>query len=153
MTEEISASVAIAAALVAALSALYARWQAKAAVQANEIALHENRLSIYNGLARFRVHIVGRGAAITEEELWRFAEIAERSEFYFPADIYEKINTLYEQGLRLMSLHEQWKELQELDPEKARTLARPKQEFMRETRDECFKVSEQLKSHLRIGTA
>lgn len=59
--EDLSALVALGAALVSALAALYARWQAKAAKRANEIALHESRLSVYNGLSRFRVHLTGNG--------------------------------------------------------------------------------------------
>jgi len=87
--------VSVLAALVAGLSALYARWQAQAAKRANEIALHDSRLRVYNGLVRFRAHISARGTRLNEDEVWRFAEIAELSEFYFSEGIASRLSKVF----------------------------------------------------------
>ena len=151
MTEDISSVIAIVAALVAALSALYARWQAKAARRANEISLHANRLAVFTGLARFRVHVTARGTGISEEEVWRFAEIAELSEFYFPSAVHPKMSAVYEQSLKLLSLNDEWEHARQHEPEKAKALVGPRHELVRNTRDECYKITDELKKHLRIG--
>lgn len=66
MLEDTAIVVAVGAAFVAALAALYARWQAVAAQRANEISLHESRLAVHKGLGRFRTHISARGTSIKE---------------------------------------------------------------------------------------
>jgi hypothetical protein len=149
--EDTATLISLASALIAILSAIYASRQAKAAALANRIALHADRLDVLNGLSRFRVHVVARGASITEDEVWKFAEVVERSELYFPESVYRGMNSLQEKALRLMSLNEQWHEAQAQEPERAPSLAKPKQEFMREVRDECQKLTDELKKHLRVG--
>lgn len=145
--------VAIGAAFVAALSALYARWQAIAAGRANEIALHENRLTVYKGLARFRAHISARGTSIKEEEVWRFSEIVELSEFYFPSTLYPRLNKVFEDALKLLSLNDEWEEARRHNEEQAKAFVKQRHELMRATRDECYKITEELKPHLRVGAA
>ena len=71
--------ISLCSAFAAILAALYASRQAMASKKANQISLHEKRLIVYSGLSRFRVHITGQGSNIREEEVWRFAEIAELS--------------------------------------------------------------------------
>jgi hypothetical protein len=151
MIEDPSTLVAIGAAFVAALSALYARWQALAAGRANNIALHENRLSVYKGLARFRTHISARGTGIKEEEVWRFAEIAELSEFYFPPVIHLKLNAIFEQAMELLALNDDWENAKQNGSEKANILVTERHNLMRHTRDECYKIADELKLHLRVG--
>lgn len=53
MLEDTATVVAVGAAFVAALAALYARWQAVAAQRANEISLHESRLAVHKGPGQF----------------------------------------------------------------------------------------------------
>ena len=132
--------IAVVAALVAMLSALYARSQAIAAGRANEIALHDSRLRVYNGLVRFRAHISARGTGITEAEVRNFAEVAELSEFYFPGGVSPRLNTVFENALKLLSLNEQWEEARQYDPAKAKTLVEERHTLMRGSRDECYKI-------------
>jgi hypothetical protein len=151
--QDFGVAVAVISALVAGLSALYARWQAQTAKRANEIALHENRLSIYKGLVRFRTHISALGTSIKEEEVWKFGEVAELGEFYFPSELGKRLEAIFEGALKLLSTHEQWQETQQFEGEKARAMVKPMHELMRSTRDECYKVSNELKAYLRVGAA
>jgi len=145
--------VAIGAAFVAALSALYARWQAVAAGRANEIALHENRLAVYKGLARFRAHISARGVTIKEEEVWRFSEVVELSEFYFPSTIYPRLNKIFEDALKLLSMNDEWEEARRSNAGQANSIVKMRHELMRAIRDECYKITDEIKRHLRVGAA
>lgn len=151
MIHDTATIVAICAALVAALSALYARWQASAAARANEISLHETRLNVYKGLARFRAHISACGTGIKEEEVWRFAEIVEMTEFYFPPDVHPRLNAIFEQALKLLSLNDEWEDAKRYDQDKAKTLVKERHKLMRGTRDECYKIGNEIKRHLRVG--
>lgn len=151
MIEETATVVALGAAFVSALSALYARWQARAAQRANQIALHENRLAVYKGLVRFRGYISARGVGIKEDEVWHFVEIAEISEFYYPSDIHARLDAIAERSLKLLSLNYEWEEAKQYEPEEAKALNEQRQALMREARDECHKVSNDIKPHLRVG--
>jgi hypothetical protein len=153
MIADASIIVAVVAALVAALSAVYARWQAVAAGRANEIALHESRLTVYKGLGRFRAHISARGVTIKEEEVWRFSEVVELSEFYFPSTIHPRVNKVFEDALKLLSLNDEWEDARRNNAEQANALLKQRHELMRATRDECYKVTDELKKHLRAGAA
>ncbi len=145
--------ISILAALVATLSALYARWQAQSVQRANEIALHENRLGIYKGVGRFRSHLTAHGAAFSEDELWRLNDVVQLSEFYFPPHIHDKMNSIFNDAMDLMSKHEQWCELREAGSDEARALAKPKQESMKRLRKQCVDVADELKKHLKVGNA
>lgn len=138
-------------ALAAILAALYARWQAMAAKTANQISLHENRLKVYSGLARFRVHITGQGAKVKEEEVWRFAEIAELSEFYFSGEIPARMNDIFERSLKLLSLNDEWKLAKEQCSPNAKALVQPRRELMRSIRDDCYRIADDMKGFLRVG--
>lgn len=151
MFEDVSTLVAVGAALVAALSALYARRQAVAAGRANVIALHESRLNVYRGLVRFRAHISARGTNITQEEVWRFAEIAELSEFYFPPQVHRGLDAVFEQSLKLLSLNADWEDARQCNSERAKSLVTERHELMRATRDECYRITGELKTYLRVG--
>jgi hypothetical protein len=153
MIEDTSTLVAVGAAFVAALSALYARWQARAAGRANEIALHENRLNVYKGLVRFRAHISAHGTSIKAEEVWRFAEAAELSEFYFPPNVHLRLNAIFEQAMTLLSLNDDWEQAKQYDQDKAKSLVKERHALMRGTRDECYQIANELKPHLRVGGA
>lgn len=153
MIEDTATLIAVGAAFVAALSALYARWQALAAGHANEIALHENRLTVYKGLVRFRAHISAHGTSIKEEEVCRFAEAAELSEFYFPPHIHPRLDAIFEQAMKLLSLNDEWEQAKQYDQDKANGLVKQRHELMRGTRDECYQITNELKPHLRVGGA
>lgn len=140
-------------AFAAILAALYARWQATAGKTANEISLHENRLKVYSGLSRFRVHITGQGTNFKEEEVWRFAEIAELSEFYFSENISVRMNSVFDRSLKLLSLNDEWNAAKEINHSAAKPLGQPRHDLMREIRDDCYKITDDMKGVLRVGTA
>ena len=151
MMLETATTIAVIAALVALLSAVYARWQARAAQHANEISLHEGRLSIYRGVGRFRVHITSRGTGILEEEVWKLAETVELSEFYFPSEIHKRLDEVFKNALRLLTLNDEWEHRKREDPSTAGALVEPRHALMRTTRDECQAITELVKVHLRVG--
>ncbi|MBL8417383.1 MAG: hypothetical protein JNN31_04020 [Dechloromonas sp.] len=145
--------ISLCSAFAAILAAVYARWQATAAKKANEISLHENRLKVYSGLSRFRVHITGQGTNIKEEEVWRFAEIVELSEFYFSENISVRMNSVFDRSLKLLSLNDEWKTAKEFDHCTAKPLVQPRHDLMREIRDDCYKMTDDMKGVLRVGSA
>jgi hypothetical protein len=153
MIENTAVAVAIVAALVSMLSALYARWQVDAARVAIDISRHDYRLATYKGLGRFRSNIISHGASFSEEELWRFGDVVQLSEFYFPLEIYKDMDALFNDAMLLKSKHDDWSRLRDAGSEEARVLAKPKQELMRTLRDKCFKVAEDMKVHLKVGNA
>ena len=153
MLEEAATVVAVLVALIACLSALYARWQAGAAKRANEIALHESRMNVYKGIGRFRVHITARGTSITEEEVWRLAEIAELSEFYYPPEVHLKLDEVFKDAMRLLALNDEWENRKRDDPSSAKSLVEPRHALVRKARDECQAITEIVKTHLRVGVA
>lgn len=151
--EDTETLISFGSALVATLAALYARWQAMTAKRANEISLHENRLKVYSGLARFRVHITGQGVNFKEEEVWRFAEIAELSEFYFPKAIPKQMDDIFERSLKLLSLNDTWHAAKQSQSGDAVALVQPRHDLMRSIRDDCYKITDEIKEHLRVGDA
>lgn len=148
-----SSLISLCSAFVAMLAALYARQQASAAKKATEISLHENRLKVYSGLSRFRVHVTGQGTNIKEEEVWRFAEVAELSDFYFSENIAAQMNSVFDRALKLLSLNDEWRAVRENDPSTARCLVQPRHELMRQMRDDCYKISDAMKGVMRVGNA
>lgn len=145
--------ISLCSAFAAILAALYARWQATAAKKANDISLHENRLKVYSGLSRFRVHITGQGTNLKEEEVWRFAEIVELSEFYFSENISVRMNSVFDRSLKLLSLNDEWNMAKEFDHSTAKPLVQPRHDLMREIRDDCYKIADDMKGVLRVGNA
>ncbi len=151
MTEDIATVIAVLAALVATLSAIYARRQAQAAIRANEIALHQDRLSIYEGIGRFSVHIATHGTEIIEEEVWRFGNVASLAEFYFPMEIHKRLEEVFKNALSVLSLSEERKMRLREDPKHAGALAEPCNALMKATREECEEIVNAVKPHLRVG--
>lgn len=154
MLQDTFTVISILAALVAALSAVYASWQAQAAKRANSIALHDSRLSVYKGIVRFRAYISARGTDIKEDEVWKFAEVSESGEFYFPAPIHARLESVFERALQLLSLNDDWENAKNaglIDQEVAKALNQKRHTLMREIRDDCYAISNELKKHLRVG--
>jgi hypothetical protein len=151
--EHVGLAISVVSALVALLSAIYARRQASSASKANEISLHENRLNIYKSLVRFRAHISALGASIKEEDVWLFGEASEMAEFYFPENIAERMKAVFENARKLLSQHEEWRELQNFDHSQAKAMVAPMQALMKDTRDECYSLSDAIKPLLRVGAA
>lgn len=68
--------IAIVAALVAGLSALYARWAWSEARRSNEISLSGHRKEIYDAFFEIKMHM---------QQKAEFAELSEVSKFYYPS--------------------------------------------------------------------
>lgn len=149
----VSDLISLCSAVVAMLAAVYARWQAMGARKANEISLHENRFKVYSALARYRVHLTGQGTNVREEEVWRIADAAELSDFYFPPEIPSRMQRIFERSLELLSLNDEWKDAKEANDEKAKELVKPRHELMRQIRDDCLSIGNDMKTYLRIGNS
>lgn len=57
--------------LVSILATLYARWAGKAAQRANEIALHNEKLKIFQRFQEFHMSLVQSGAGFHEDGPFR----------------------------------------------------------------------------------
>jgi len=150
--ENVGTLISVAAALLAALSALYAKKQAGAAEHFNQSALHSNRLRVYNGLVNYRAHIGACGIGFKEDEVWKFAEVAELSQFYFPVEIASRLNAVVENSLKLLSLNAQWEGDRPDNVEKLTTLAVNRQTLMQSIHDESGKAANDLKRYLRANS-
>lgn len=72
----ISDATAVISLMVAALSALYARWACSEAKKANQINLHNHQKQIYDAFFELKMHM-------TQE--WDGIEISGVSKFYYPS--------------------------------------------------------------------
>jgi len=100
---ESSEIIAIGSAFVAGLAALYARWAALAARRQNEIALHSERLRVYRGVVAYGCKFAAQGPTLKKNDVWSFDEWVQLSEFYFNKDIFEKLDCVFKESLRLIS--------------------------------------------------
>lgn len=148
MTE--SDLIAFGAAFVAALSALYSRWSAKAAERANDIAVHNERLRIYKGVLRFRAVLITRGTGFPDESLWELADLVVLAEFYFSRQAYEGLQKLLNDGGQIKARHDHWRSTVD-GGGNGREGARALHELFRETRAHCDTVLEMLKPDLRLS--
>jgi len=153
LLQNTSTLIAIGAALVSGLAALYARWQANAAGRANEIAIHENRLKIFKGIARFRGQVAAHGPSLKEDEVWLFSEVAELSEFYFPSNVSRGLQAVFDESLKLLSANDEWRIARESEPDKAPSLVWPRYDLSRKLRDDCTTLLGEMKPLLRVGQA
>lgn len=124
------------AAGVAVLSALYAKWQASAADKSNEIALHGDRLKIYDVVLYFYAKLTADGVGIPSSTVWEFRHIADLSEFYFDPPIHAALDTAFTRGLKLLSLNDELAE--EEDKAKKQTLNSSRYALMISIRDDCY---------------
>jgi len=149
-TSDLIASVAL---VIAGLAALYARWTANAAEQANTIAIHNERLKIYKALLDFKALLSARGPRFPENDLWNFYEPVQLSEFYFGEAIYSEMKQVWDNGQKILSLSDSWKQAKENGDPKYRDLVKEAHDLHRKTRGYCKEVAEDMKPTLRIGKA
>lgn len=142
--------VALLAAFVAILSALYSRWSAKAAQRANEIAIHNEKLRIYRGLLDFRAALITRGPGFPDEVLWQFADVALLSEFYFSEGAHKEFAELVNDANKIKALHDVWRHNRESKQGDAQKTAKSMNELHRNTRDRCEALAKSLKPALRL---
>jgi len=102
---ELTDIIALVAALVAGLSALYARWAWAEAKRTNEISLSGHKKEIYDAFFELKMHM---------QKQAEFAELSEVSKFYYPsrnAQLYfskslaEKISKYYEACFWVADIH------------------------------------------------
>lgn len=79
--------------------------------------------------------------------------MAELSEFYFSENIAARMNSVFDRSLKLLSLNDEWKEAKEINSSEARPLVQPRHDLMQEIRDDCYKITDDMKGVLRVGNA
>ncbi|HEX8607615.1 MAG TPA: hypothetical protein VF679_03120 [Pedobacter sp.] len=128
---------------------MYARWAGRAAQRANEIAIHNERLRIYKGLLEFRAMLMTRGPNFPDDELWKIADLALLSEFYFSEAAHNAMQKLVKNGNEVKARYEHWQATKESRGD-IRTAVQAMNELHRATRDECGVVAEILKPNLLL---
>lgn len=93
---ELSGMVAILAVLVAALSALYARWAWGEAKRANEISLSGHRKEIYDAFFELKMHMQNKAEFAEISEVSKFYYPSRNAQLYLPKNLAEKISKYYE---------------------------------------------------------
>ena len=131
-------------------SAVYARWSGKAAQQANEIAIHNERLRIYKGILSFRATLTTRGPGFADEVLWEFSDLVLLSEFYFSDRVHKSMQKLLEDGNQIKARYEHWQDTKETR-NNSEAAVKAMNELHRATRDQCGAVADMLKPALRLG--
>lgn len=145
--------IAIGAACIAGLSALYARWTVTEAKRANEIAIHNERLKIYKSLVDYRALLSAKGPRFSEEELWRFYEPVQLSEFYYGPNLHKEMLSIWDDSQTLLSLRASWEEAKAEGSSEHLDLNKKVYALHSKTRDYCDVVAENMKPILRIGKA
>lgn len=155
MTECMNTSdiIAIGSAVVAGLSAWYARSTVQAAKQQNEISIHSERLRIHNGVVSFGSRLAARGPSITESDVWAFNEWAQLSEFYFNKATYQRLRAAFIQALDMLAKNDDWALSKEEGNGNAKDLNTQRHLIHRALRDECFSIADAMKENLRLAKA
>lgn len=149
--QDTAATLSVISALIALLAAVYARGQATAAMRANRIALHQDRLIVYKGVCRFTAHITASGRSLKEEEVWRFAEVLDLSTFYFTPVITRRLETVFKDALKFLNMRDEWTHSKECGNPEASSMVKPMHEQMRATRDEAAAIVEELRKQMHLG--
>jgi len=142
--------IAIGSVLVASLSALYARWSVQTARRQNEISLHSERLRVYRGVVDFGVKLAAKGPAINEKDIWAFDEWVQLSEFYFNKEIYDRLEKIFQDSMKLLDKNDEWN-VMERSSEEAKKINGARHKTHRALRDECFSIRDAMKSDLRVA--
>lgn len=145
--------IAIGSALVAGLSALYARWAVKASKHQNEISLHAERLNVYKGVTIFGSKLAANGPSIQDTDVWKFHECVQLSEFYYSAAIHKRLDTAFTQALSMLVKNDEWKFAKEEGSANAKDISDERHKIHRALRDECFSISDAMKENLRLAKA
>jgi hypothetical protein len=99
--------VSIIAASIAILAALYARWSARAAERANEIAIHAERLRIFKTIRHFQDEIETGGLNFPDAAQVQLIQGAELAEFYFSPNLANALKKLVDQSQDFISARAQ----------------------------------------------
>lgn len=97
--------IALAALGVAVLSALYARWTAQHARQANAINLFERRQAIYDALLQLRMHMAQKSHLAEAEEVRKFYQNSNRARTCLPYALSRKITAYHDACFEIAQIH------------------------------------------------
>jgi hypothetical protein len=98
------------------------------------------RLKVYRSVLDFGAHVSSRGPGIAEENVWRFHEAVQLSEFYFDGKIHDVLEFIFKDALSLLSKNDQWQMKADLPPEECKQLSKERHPIARKLRDDCFAV-------------
>lgn len=96
--------IAIVAALIAALSALYARWASIEAKRANEISLLGHRKAIFDAFFELKMHMEQRGTRPEMEHVSKFYYPSRDAAVYFEKELSEKVSSYYSKCFKVADL-------------------------------------------------
>lgn len=97
--------ISIAAALVAALSALYARWSWHEAKRANKISFLQHQKEIWDAFFELKMHMTQKAMCAESQEVSKFYYHSRNAKIYFPVDLSEKIEKYYEACFWISHFH------------------------------------------------
>ena len=96
---------AFAAILVAALSALYARWAWSEAHKANKISLHGHKKEIYDAFFELKMHMDQKADLAEIEHIHKFYYGSRNARFYFCGNIADKLKNYFDQCFYIADLN------------------------------------------------
>lgn len=134
----------------AILSAVYARWSARAAQRANELAQHNERLMIFKGLHAFNMAIQKQGVAFSDADIGKFSEYVTLSEFYFSPSLYKSMDDIVSSAGAIVNQHIVWRGLCEAKNPTAQKVRKKLGEEFIALVAQCNKVEADIKSNLRL---
>lgn len=63
------------------------------------------------------------------------------------------MGNIFDRSLKLLSLNDEWKQAKEEQSSDAKSLVPPRHDLMRSIRDDCYKITDDMKGFLRVGDA
>jgi hypothetical protein len=96
--------ITVLAALVAGLSALYARWAAAEAKRANELALLSHRKAIYDAFFELKMHMEQRRLRPDMEQVSKFYYPSRDAAFYVKESLSNEITKYYDLCFKIADL-------------------------------------------------
>jgi hypothetical protein len=104
VTLNMSDIIAILAALISGLSALYARWAYSEARRSNEITLLSHRKEIFDAFFELKMHMTQRATRAELEQVSKFYYPSRDSAIYFEKELSGKILKFYENCFQVADL-------------------------------------------------
>ncbi len=137
--------IAICSALLAGLSALFARWAARASIHQNQISLHAERLNVYKGVTIFASKLAANGPGIQETDIWKFHEWVQLSEFYYNLSIHKRLDSSFTHALAMLGKNDEWLVAKEQNSSNATNICNERHVIHRQLKDEFFLLNDIMK--------
>ncbi|WP_305858100.1 hypothetical protein [Balneatrix alpica] len=96
--------IAIISALIAALSAIYARWASVEAKRANEISLLGHRKVIFDAFFELKIHMDQRGTCPDIKHVSKFYYPSRDAAVYFEKELSKKVSSYYSKCFKAADL-------------------------------------------------